>query len=72
MEATNRYVGLERGLWISFVALFLGMVATAWLPVRPILIGLPFWTVAALVLMIASVIVAGIAGGYYGWPANTR
>lgn len=51
-----------------FVALFLGMVATVWVPVEPIVLGVPFWAGIALALMIVSVIAAGFAGWYCGWP----
>ncbi|WP_245242891.1 hypothetical protein [Natronococcus sp. JC468] len=44
------------------------MVGSAWLPVEPIVWGLPFWAVVALVMMVVTVIVAGVAGWYYGWP----
>ncbi len=67
MKCVNRAT-MDRTLWVVFAALFIGMVGTAWLPVKPIVWGLPFWAVVALVMMLVTVIVAGAAGWYYGWP----
>lgn len=64
-------VELDRVLWLSFGLLFVGMIATVWLPVDPIVWGLPLWATVALALMLASVVVAAIAGVYYGWPARS-
>lgn len=63
---------IDRPLWGVFAVLFIGMMATVWLPVKPLVWGLPFWAVIALTLMATSVLVAGVAGQYYGWPGDPR
>lgn len=61
---------LDRILWIIFAILFVGLVGTTWLPVKPVILGIPFWAVIALGIMLVSGIVAGIAGWYYEWPSR--
>lgn len=62
----------DRSLWGVFAVLFAGMVATVWLPVEPIVWGVPFWAAIALTLMLTSVVAAGFAGLYGGWPGESR
>lgn len=63
---------IERVLWIGFGVLFGAVLLSVYLPVDPIVFVFPFWSVLALTAMLASVIVAGIAGVGYGWPEGYR
>lgn len=61
---------LERRLWAIFVGLFAIMAVTVSLPVEPIVSVVPLWAVVAIATMLASVVVAAIAGLVYGWPGE--
>jgi hypothetical protein len=63
---------LERGLWIGFGVLFGVILLSAYLPVEPIIFVFPLWSVLALAAMLASVVVAAVAGVGYGWPEGYR
>jgi len=62
--------GLERGLWAAFAGLFAVMVAAVYLPTEPVVGVLPLWAVVATAAMLASVVVAAVAGVGYGWPGE--
>ena len=72
MNGSETAVNLDRALWAAFGVLFAGMVVAAWLPVEPIVWALPFWAVVTLALMLASAVVAAVAGYGYGWPGGAR
>jgi hypothetical protein len=61
-------IHLDQILWLSFVLLFVLMILAVWLPVEPIVWGFPIWALVTLTLMCGSVVIAAVAGLYYGWP----
>lgn len=63
---------LERGLWVGFGVLFAVVLFSMYLPVEPIVFVFPLWSVPALAAMLASVVVAAVAGVGYGWPGEYR
>ncbi|MEF8779023.1 MAG: hypothetical protein V5A36_08935 [Natronomonas sp.] len=63
---------LERGLWAGFGVLFAIVLLSVYLPVEPIVFVFPLWSVLALAAMVASVVVAAVAGVGYGWPEGYR
>jgi hypothetical protein len=63
-------ITLDRALWFSFWLLFVMMILAAWLPVEPIVWGFPFWALVTLALIVASVVIAAVAGIYYEWPTQ--
>ena len=63
---------LERALWIAFGVLFVAVALSMSLPVEPIVLVFPLWSLLALAAMIAAVAVAAIAGVGYGWPSEYR
>lgn len=62
---------LDQRLWLAFWVLFGMMVVTVWLPVDPVVLGVPFWTLIALALMVGASVVAAVAGLHHGWPARS-
>lgn len=63
---------LERGLWVGFGVLFGVILLSVSLPVEPTVFVFPLWSVLALAAMLASVVVAAVAGVGYGWPGGYR
>ncbi len=61
-------VDSETGLWWLFGILFVLMSLAVWLPVEPIVWGLPLWAAATLLFMITAAFIAAIAGVRYEWP----
>ncbi len=63
---------LELGLWIGAGILFAVVAISVYLPVEPIFLVFPFWSMLTLAALLVSIIIAVAAGVGYGWPEGYR
>jgi polyferredoxin len=62
----------ERWLWIMFILFFGTIVFATYLPVRPLVLVFPAWSLAVLVAMIGTLAAAVGAVFVNGWPTERK
>lgn len=62
----------ERWLWVAFILFFGMIVLAAYLPVRPLILVFPAWSLLVLVAAVSTLVTAVIAVFGYGWPTEVE
>lgn len=65
----SRAQSIDRWLWVAFAALFAIVTLASVLPLRPIILVFPAWSLVVLVTIVVTIAVA-VTAAKYGWPVR--